>query len=422
MPDSAHGHHHWRREPEGRRRQDHDDPHPRRALGRARRRGSCSSTSTRRPASPSRSASIPRRSSRRSTTCCSAGPTAAERARQGRRRCTCCPRPSTSPAPRCTCSRRPAASTRCAGPRAGAATTTTSCSIDCPPSLGILTINGLTAADEVRDPAAVRDAQPPRRRPAARDRSPTCARTPTATSRCAASSPRCSTAAPATPARSLADVADRYGLDGARAAVPEAIRFAEAPATGRSILDHAPSSPAPTRTARSPRSCARSRVGRRARAALDAARKRRALRRPRDRRGPVARRPRSGKAADAVVDCDASTAHRRGRLPWCQPARRGRSPTSACGCLAVRCWLTWRTAPALRSACPACGRRARCASARNARARTARRQRARPWTAPDRRRPRPRPTPRWPVAPSHHVERVRHVVRAGRPRPCRGRG
>ena len=30
--------------------------------------------------------------------------------------------------------------------------------IDCPPSLGILTINGLTAANEVADPAAVRDA------------------------------------------------------------------------------------------------------------------------------------------------------------------------------------------------------------------------------------------------------------------------
>ena len=41
--------------------------------------------------------------------------------------------------------------------------------IDCPPSLGVLTINGLTAAEAVIVPAAVRGPEPPRRRAAARD-------------------------------------------------------------------------------------------------------------------------------------------------------------------------------------------------------------------------------------------------------------
>ena len=41
--------------------------------------------------------------------------------------------------------------------------------VDCPPSLGILTINGLTAAEAVVDSRAVRGVEPPWRRPAARD-------------------------------------------------------------------------------------------------------------------------------------------------------------------------------------------------------------------------------------------------------------
>ena len=41
--------------------------------------------------------------------------------------------------------------------------------IDCPPSLGVLTINGLTAAEAVVIPLAVRGAEPPRGRSAPRD-------------------------------------------------------------------------------------------------------------------------------------------------------------------------------------------------------------------------------------------------------------
>ena len=64
----------------------------------------------------------------------------------------CCRRPSTSPAPRRCCCRAPAASTCCAKrSRRSPTATTTSCST-ARPSLGVLTINALTAADEVLIP------------------------------------------------------------------------------------------------------------------------------------------------------------------------------------------------------------------------------------------------------------------------------
>ena len=74
--------------------------------------------------------------------------------------------------------------------------------VDCAPSLGVLTINGLTAADEVDHPGPVRDAVAPRGRPAARDHP----RRPSAdqprAARSGACSPRCSTRGPGTARRS----------------------------------------------------------------------------------------------------------------------------------------------------------------------------------------------------------------------------
>jgi chromosome partitioning protein len=107
--------------------------------------------------------------------------------------------------------------------------------IDCPPSLGVLTINGLTAADEVLIPLqcetlshrgvgqlldTVRDVQRLTNRgltvlgvlPTMYDGRTTHAR------------------------QVLADVAERYGLPVLGPAVAKSVRFAEAPAAGRSVL------------------------------------------------------------------------------------------------------------------------------------------------------------------------------------------
>ncbi len=110
--------------------------------------------------------------------------------------------------------------------------------IDCPPSLGILTINGLTAADEVVVPLqcetlshrgvgqlldTVHDVQRltnPRLR--VRGVLPTLYDGRTAHGRAV-----------------LADVSARYGLDVLAPPVARSVRFAEAPGTGRSVLSTA---------------------------------------------------------------------------------------------------------------------------------------------------------------------------------------
>lgn len=113
--------------------------------------------------------------------------------------------------------------------------------IDCPPSLGVLTVNGLTAADEVLIPLQcetlghrgvaqlldtiddVREYTNPRLR----------VRGVIATM----FDPRVKHSREV-----LDDVRTRFGLDVLDPPVPKTVRFAEAPAQGRSILEHAPGS------------------------------------------------------------------------------------------------------------------------------------------------------------------------------------
>ena len=111
--------------------------------------------------------------------------------------------------------------------------------VDCPPSLGILTINGLTAADFVLVPlqcetlshrgvgqlletvADVRAYTQPN----------------LSVLGAIATMYNCRTRHGR---EVLADVEARYGLPVLQPMIPRSVRFAEAPATGQSILDHAP--------------------------------------------------------------------------------------------------------------------------------------------------------------------------------------
>jgi chromosome partitioning protein len=114
--------------------------------------------------------------------------------------------------------------------------------VDCAPSLGVLTVNGLTAADEVLVPLQcealshrgvvqlldtvedVREFTNPRL--VVRGAIATMFDGRTRHAR-----------------EVLADVRDRFGLRVLEPPVPKSIRFAEAPGLGRSMLEHAPDSP-----------------------------------------------------------------------------------------------------------------------------------------------------------------------------------
>ena len=114
--------------------------------------------------------------------------------------------------------------------------------IDCPPSLGVLTINGLTAAEAVIVPLqcealshrgvgqlleTIEDV-----RQFANEKLRVLGVIPTMFDERTTHSRQV-----------LSEVEDRYGLPVFHPSVPKSVRFAEAPGLGRSVLQHAPTSP-----------------------------------------------------------------------------------------------------------------------------------------------------------------------------------
>ena len=167
---------------------------------------------------------------------------------------TCCPRPSTSPAPRPTCSRGPAASTSCARRSTRSAPSYDLVLLDCPPSLGVLTLNALTAADEVLIPLQCETLS---HRGVGQlldtDRATCSKRTNRDLRGPGRPARRCSTAAPTTPARCSPTSRVRYGLAVLEPPIPKSVRFAEAPGR-RSVRagDGADVAAAPRPTASTP--------------------------------------------------------------------------------------------------------------------------------------------------------------------------
>jgi chromosome partitioning protein len=113
--------------------------------------------------------------------------------------------------------------------------------IDCPPSLGILTINGLTAADRVIVPVQCETLS----HRGVGQLLETISDVKTYTRPdldVLGVVPTMYDARTRHTREVIADVGNRYGLRVLEPAVPRSVRFAEAPASGRSILEHAPES------------------------------------------------------------------------------------------------------------------------------------------------------------------------------------
>jgi chromosome partitioning protein len=113
--------------------------------------------------------------------------------------------------------------------------------LDCPPSLGILTINGLTAADFVLVPLQCETLSHRGVGQLLETVADVRAYTQPGLSVLGAVATMFDGRTRHT-REVLADVEARYGLPVLEPMIPRSIRFAEAPATGQSILGHAPSS------------------------------------------------------------------------------------------------------------------------------------------------------------------------------------
>ncbi len=111
--------------------------------------------------------------------------------------------------------------------------------LDCPPSLGILTINGLTAADFVLIPLQCETLSHRGVGQLLETVADVRAYTQPELSVLGAVATMFDGRTRHT-REVLADVEARYALPVLAPMIPRSVRFAEAPATGRSILDHAP--------------------------------------------------------------------------------------------------------------------------------------------------------------------------------------
>ncbi len=114
--------------------------------------------------------------------------------------------------------------------------------IDCPPSLGILTINGLTAAEAVVIPVQC-EALSHRGVGQLLETIDDVRHFVNEKLRVLGVIPTMFDARTTNARKVLAEVEERYGLPLFEPPVPKSVRFAEAPALGQSVLEHAPLSP-----------------------------------------------------------------------------------------------------------------------------------------------------------------------------------
>jgi chromosome partitioning protein len=114
--------------------------------------------------------------------------------------------------------------------------------IDCPPSLGVLTINGLTAAEAVIVPLQC-EALSHRGVGQLLDTVEDVRQFANEKLRVLGVIPTMFDARTTHSRKVLSEVEERYGLPLFEPPVPKSVRFAEAPELGRSVLQHAPTSP-----------------------------------------------------------------------------------------------------------------------------------------------------------------------------------